>query len=200
MSLHQRKDERFPVDLKKIKRNRKHIPKFMQGLGAVLLGLLLAVLCSFVIKALQPPVSSLQPDYWQKFLSDETNYKRALIQIEGSSESYYVLEEVNEEFVSLLTIEQWSRQLRKPSGKETLVFCSGGSPHWVFYSDGSVGAYAPNWASASRKLQAYYKIPSDVTEQLIAYIKANGIIREYGYFTDDTTYFDYDVQPQWSIY
>lgn len=136
MFLKKRNDAQFLEALKKVKRTRNHIPKSAQGLVAVLLGLMLAVLCSFVIKALQPPVSSLQPDYWQKFLSEETNYKTALLQIEGSSEVYYVLEEVNEEFVSLLAVEQWSRQLRKPSGKEMLIFCSGGSPHWVFTAMG----------------------------------------------------------------
>ncbi|MBR4108956.1 MAG: hypothetical protein IKK41_01345 [Oscillospiraceae bacterium] len=198
MFLKKRNDAQFLEALKKVKRTRNHIPKSAQGLVAVLLGLMLAVLCSFVIKALQPPVSSLQPDYWQKFLSEETNYKTALLQIEGSSEVYYVLEEVNEEFVSLLAVEQWSRQLRKPSGKEMLIFCSGGSPHWVFYSDGSVGAYAPHWVRGKKQL--YYKIPNDVVDRLIDYISSNGIVREYGYFTDDTTYFDYDVQSQQLIF
>lgn len=199
MFLKKRNDAQFLEDLKKVKRTRNHIPKSVQGLAAFLLGLLLAVLFGFVIGALKPPVSSLQPDYWQKFLSDETNYKRALIQIEGSSESYYVLEEVNENFVSLLAVEQWSRQLRKPSGKEMLVFCSGGTPHWVFYSDGCVGAYARSVRGA-RKNHTYYKIPSDVVDRLIDYIEINGAVREYGYFTDDTTYFDYEHQPEWSIY
>lgn len=187
------------MDLKNIEKPNGHITHFVHGLIAVLLGLLLAVLFGFVIKALQPPDSSLRPDYWQKFLSNETSYKKAYIQMEDLSDAYYEVE-VNEEFVSLLAIEQWNRQIRKPSGKDTLVFCSGGSPHWVFYSNGSVGAYAPHWTRASRKSKVYYKIPSGVTDRLIAYIKANGIVREYGYFTDDTIYFDYDIRSDWSIF
>ena len=186
------------MDLKNIEKPNGHITHFVHGLIAVLLGLLLAVLFGFVIKALQPPDSSLRPDYWQKFLSDDTNYKRALIQIEGSSEVYYELEEVNEEFVSLLTIERWSRQFRNPSGEEMLVFCSGGTPHWVFYSDGCVGAYART--ICARKDHIYYKIPSDVADRLIDYVETKGTVREYGHFTDDTTYFDYDIRSDWSIF
>lgn len=198
MFLKKRNDAQYPEEHKKVKNAKRQIPKFLQGLIAMFLGLLLAVLCSFVIKALQPPDSSLRPDYWQKFLSDETNYKRALIQIEGSSEVYYELEEVNEEFVSLLTIERWSRQFRNPSGEEMLVFCSGGTPRWVFYSDGCVGAYAR--AICARKDHIYYKIPGDVADRLIDYVETKGTVREYGHFAGDTTYFDYEVLPEWAMF
>ena len=76
MFLKQRSDEQCQVDLNKTKGNKRRIPKFIQGLIAILLGLLLAVLCSFATKALQPLVSSIQPGYWQKFLSNKTSYKR----------------------------------------------------------------------------------------------------------------------------
>ncbi len=170
-----------------MKKQKRQLPKTLQKIIAISLGLLLSIVCGSIISALQPPSDSVTLEHLQNTLK-KSSCKYVFIQIEDINDAYYEVA-INEEFTSLLALGQWHRQCRKPEGEKMLVMPIVNS-HWVFYSDGSVGAYAPHWVSGKKQL--YYKIPNDVADQLIDYVSSNGIVREYGYFTDDTTHFEYD--------
>lgn len=155
---------------------KKHI------LSAVLLFALVVIIVLSVIHfAFKPLNSSITIDGLQA-ATEETDY--ILIK---TDDTYFEIQGTPE-FSTVFEFDTWQQQKEETTGEPVLVLRF--AEAWIveFFSDGTVTAHN-GYASSETKEDAYYSVPSYVTDKLITYINAYGVQHELGDGTISTSTF-----------
>jgi hypothetical protein len=151
-------------------------------LFAVLLLVLVVIIAIAVIHfAFKPLNSSITIDGLQT-ATEETDY--ILVKID---DTYFEIQGTPE-FSTVFEFHTWQQQQHHTTGEPVLVLRF--AEAWIveFFSDGTVTAHN-GYASRGTKEDAYYSIPSYITDELIAYINAHGVQHELGDGTIGTSTF-----------
>ena len=149
---------------------------------AVLLFVLVVIIALVVIHfTFKPLDSSITIDGLQT-ATEETDY--ILVK---TDDKYFEIEGTLE-FSTLFEFDEWQQQKEEPAGEPVLVLRF--AEAWIveFFADGTVTAHN-GYASSGTKQDAYYVIPSHITDELIAYIGKHGIQHELGDGTISTSTF-----------
>ena len=142
-------------------------------LFAVLLFVLVVIIALAVIHfAFKPLNSSITIDGLQT-ATEETDY--ILVK---TDDTYFEIEGTLE-FSTLFEFDEWQQQKEEPAEEPVLVLRF--AEAWIveFFADGTVTAHN-GYAPSGTKQDAYYVIPSHITDELIAYIGTHGIQHELG--------------------
>lgn len=83
------------------------------------------------------------------------------------------------EFASVFAFDQWNRCLTRPSEEPIMLLEF--QELWVaeLYADGTVAVYN-GYSQIGKKGQAYYKAPQGMIDQVVDYVKDNGVEHKMG--------------------
>lgn len=138
----------------------------------ILLVIVVPITFAFLYAAFKPLNSSITID-GLRVAAEETDY--ILVK---SDDSYFEIQG-STEFSTLFEFDEWKQRKEKAAGEAVLVLRF--AEAWIveFFADGTVTAH-DGYAASGTKQDAYYTIPSHVTDALTVYITTHGVQHELG--------------------